>query len=653
MLKKNLLILTPLIPLPFAFVSCSVTQENAFSQQNIDKAYSSFSNVILPTNETKNANSIYSIESAKEFVPALNKINNNFIPVFLDYKYSLDYSSVDITFELKNAETNEILKPSANISTTFNVSGFKPATPNQIKETNEIFVDAKTKITYDPKGVQNSNILSSLILKENFVINPLNNINFGILIKNINADNETGILNLNYIVANNKNILLPFLNSGNSQAINTQFQELQSIKITGFLTNKKLSDIFDFYWSSTTSNSINLSEYLTAANLTNLQNSQFPSSIYDEKTLKELFVIIKNGLTAGKTLVGNAPKPFDGEVYGPNPTDDPNNYFNYLSQFKYKLTNNDSLGTIRVFPSLQLTLPDGSKVDVENPNKVANKILNINFSWATPKEKDGILEAVDNLYKVFKNKQITSKQITPPVLTPPITNINNSTITFPPELKFYEADPAAPTFSILQETILGKTPAENENYYFKLVITPLENSYNDNLGSIDVQIKLFFIEKTIGNMTPPNATNIAKPGIFIRPQNTYINSEGKIVFQDAEPILNSLIGGYKNIYQDQIDFLYSPAGILSQISNTPIKIDPLNFSILDKNNALNYWIPPSDIVINAGLKIVYKVKELLNSPNAQTKTFKIEITIVSSKNDLVIYKPTTGTFPTFNLVFSI
>ncbi|MGL5520204.1 MAG: hypothetical protein ACRDBR_02095 [Metamycoplasmataceae bacterium] len=650
MLKKNLLILTPLIPLPFVFVSCSVTEENTFSQQNIDKAYSSFLNVTLPANETKNANSIYSIESAKEFIPALNKINNKFIPVFLDYKYSIDYSSVEINFELKNAETNEILTPSSNISKTFIVSGFSSATANQIKETNEIFAEAKTKIIYNPNGIKNSDILSSLILKEDFIINSLTNTNFKILIKNVNGNNETGILNLNYIIANNNKTLLPFLNSGNDQTINTQFQELQSIKISDFLTNQKLSDIFDFYWNPSTSNTINLSQYLTAQNLTNLQNSQFPSSIYDEKTLKEFFVIVKNGLSPGKTLVGNAPKPFDGEVYGPNPTDDPNNYFNYLSQFKYKITNNDSLGTIRVSPLFQFTLPDGNKVDIENPNKVANKTLSINFAWATPKEKDGILEAIDNVYKVFRNKQTISKQINPPNLSLPI---DNSTLTFPSELKFYEADPAKPSWTIIQETLNGETPDKNENYYFKIVVIPSENSYNDNLGSIDVQVKLFFIEKTIGNMTPPNSANLAKPGIFIRPQNTYINSEGKIVFQDVDQILSSIIGGYKNIYQDQIDFLYSPAGILSQIPNTPIKIDPLNFSILDKNNALNYWIPPSDIVINSGLKIVYKVKELLSSPNAQTKTFKIEINIVSSKNDLVIYKPTMGTFPTFNLIFSI
>ncbi|MGL5357556.1 MAG: hypothetical protein ACRC9U_00635 [Metamycoplasmataceae bacterium] len=653
MFKKTLLILTPLIPLPFVFVSCSVNVENTFSQQNIDKAYSSFSNITLPVNETKNANSIYSIESAKEFIPALNKIDNMFIPVFLDYKYSIDYSSVEITFELKNAETNETLKPSASIINKFTVSGFKQASANHIKETNEIFKDAKSKISFNPQGVKNSNILASLIVKENFTIKPLNNVNYSILIENINGNDETGILNLNYKVANNNNILLPFLNSGDMQAINTQFHEFQSIKEIDFLTNKKLSEIFDFYWSSTTSNSINLSQYLTTTNLTNLQNSQFPSSIYDEKTLKDFFVIIKNGLIPGKTLVGNVPKPFDGEVYGPNPTDDPNNYFNYLSQFQYKITSNDSLGTVRVSPLFQFTLPGGNKVDVENPNKVANKTLSINFAWATPKEKDGILEAIDNVYKIFKNKQIVSNQITPPNLSIPISNIDNSTLTFPSELKFYEADPANPSWTIVQETLTGETPDKNENYYFKIVVTPLENSYNDNLGSVDVQVKLFFIEKTIGNMTPPNAANLANPGIFIRPQNTYINSEGKIIFQDADKILNSVIGGYKNIYQDQIDFLYSPAGILSQMPNTPIKIDSLNFSILDKNNALNYWVPPSDIVINAGLKIVYKVKELLNSPNAQTKTFKVEINIISSKNESVVYKPTIGTFPTFNLIFSI
>ncbi|MGL4183840.1 MAG: hypothetical protein ACRCRP_01770 [Metamycoplasmataceae bacterium] len=652
-MKKNLLILTPLIPLPFAFVSCSAVQDNIFSQQNIDKAYYNFSNITLSANETKNANSIYSVESAKKFIPALNKIDNNFIPVFLEYKYSTDYSSVEISFELRNAETNEILTPSNNISNKFIVNGFKPATTDQINKTNEVFTDAKTKIVYENKGTQNNNILASLISKENFTINPLNNTNYNIFIENINGDNETGILNLNYIITDTNNILLPFLTSGNFQTINTQLQEFQSIKINDFLTNKKLSEIFDFYWSSSISNSINLSEYLNEANLTNLQNSQFPSSIYNEKTLKDFFTIIKNNLIPGKTLVGNVPKPFDGEVYGPNPTNDPNNYYIYLSQFKYIITNNDSLGTIRVSPLFQITLPNGQKVDVENPNKVTNKTLNINFSWKTPNEKDGILEAINNVYQIFKNKQIISKQTNPPNLSLPIANIDNSTLTFPSELKFYEADPTKPSWNIIRETLIKETPDKNENYYFKIVITPLENSYNNNLGNIDVELKLFFIEKTIGNMTPPNAANISKPGIFIRPQNTYINSEGKIIFQDAEQILNLAIGGYKNIYQDQIDFLYSPAGILSQISTSPIKIDPLNFSTLDKNNVLNYWIPPSDIVINSGLKIIYKVKELLNSPNAQTKTFKIEINIVSSKNDLIIYTPTTGTFPTFNLVFSI
>ncbi|MGL4343120.1 MAG: lipoprotein 17-related variable surface protein [Metamycoplasmataceae bacterium] len=604
-------ILTPIMLTPIILTSCSNTNDNSFN----DKQYNIFNDFEIKELEQNYlySNLITNFKSLTSFYPEAHNLDlDNFIPDF-QYKYSPDFSSVNVDIILKNLNGEEV--PFSQKTKTINISGFSKVEQGIKEEINEIYQKqhdkAKTdsflastikKIETLPSNIKESDIKFDII--ENYSIEIAN------LIPNDNKGTLKIVFEVFKINNQKKNLINPFFENHND--VNTQ----KTIELIGFQTTNNLQESIDnFYENNFPSRTYDINTLLTQDGINIFKNQYFPSSFEDTNSLKIAIKLMSENLKNNSDK-NNFPKPLMPDF------SDNSNYY-----WKYNILSRDLSREINV--EYILVGKDNNK----EYKASSFKSFSINFPTffdddSEQKKMKELLKATVSAYDLFNNSVLyTNKEESLPSIN---SKIDLSTINFDFLGTIYDKNTNILTIEIESEdtNTPSKKIIDKYKYKFKIELEAITTNESDqNKGTIKSNLRLFYL---------PVESNHE---IFIRPPSFYI-SDGVIQYNEAQktPIIS--IGGYSISINNFITWYDE---IKKEVEKIKPQIVSKNIiSEIDENNILEY-LPNINIpTLNEGLTIKYKVmsKPIFSlEDNKLAISFNISYTIVSLYNDEIIFLP--------------